>query len=132
MSAIVVMCVTAGCGATTDPAAQGAPAAVAPASPQTFVGTWRSVTPSLEFIGLSVQSKSSEMGVLAARLTFSGVAWEGGGRIDADSLVLTMTVAGTPTASGVIVARATDGGTLRLRLKPAAAAATDLTLVREN
>jgi len=37
---------------------------------------WCSVTPSLEFIRLSVYSKSSE-GVLAARLAFSGVAWEG-------------------------------------------------------
>ncbi|MFN8582664.1 MAG: hypothetical protein U0163_17020 [Gemmatimonadaceae bacterium] len=48
------------------------------------------MTPSLEFLGLSVSSKSSEMGVLGARLTFSGVAWEGGGRIDGDSLVASM------------------------------------------
>ena len=130
MFAIVVMCTTTGCGGTTGPASQGAVVKVP--SPEAFAGTWRSVTPSFEFIGLSVQSKSSEMGVLAARLTLSGVAWEGAGRIDGDSLVLDMTVAGTTTPTGLIVARASDARTLRLRMKPAAAPATDLTFVREN
>ena len=133
MFAIVVMCTTTGCGGTTGPASQDALGTVIKVpSPEAFAGTWRSVTPSFEFIGLSVQSKSSEMGVLAARLTLSGVAWEGGGRIDGDSLVLDMTVAGTTTPIGVIVARASDARTLRLRMKPAAAPATDLTFVREN
>ena len=130
MFAIVVMCTTTGCGGTTGPASQGAVVKVP--SPEAFAGTWRSVTPSFEFIGLSVQSKSSEMGVLAARLALSGVAWEGAGRIDGDSLVLDMTVAGATTPTGVIVAHASDARTLRVRMKPAAAPATDLTFVREN
>ena len=130
MSAIVVVCTTTGCGGTTGPASLGTVVKVP--LPEAFAGTWRSVTPSFEFIGLSVQSKSSEMGVLAARLTLSGVAWEGAGRIDGDSLVLDMTVAGTTTPTGLIVARASDARTLRLRMKPAAAPATDLTFVREH
>jgi len=76
-----------------------------PSSPEAFAGAWRSVTPSLEFIGLSVISTSSEMGVPGARLTFSGVAWEGGGRIDGDSLVADMTIVGALTANGVTFVR---------------------------
>src|SRR6185369_2390527 len=64
-------------------------------SAETFAGTWRSVTPSLEFVRLVVVSKSSEVGALGGRLTFSGVAWEGSGRIDSDSLVMEMYNAGT-------------------------------------
>lgn len=101
-------------------------------SPAAFTGEWRSVTPSLEFIGLSVASKSSEMGVLGARLTFSGLAWEGGGRIAGDSLVAGMTIVGAPTASSVIVARARDAQTLRVRFRREAAAPLDLTFVRED
>ena len=101
-------------------------------SPGAFAGEWRSVTPSLEFIGLSVTSKSSEMGVLAARLTFSGVAWEGGGRMEGDSLVAGMTIAGAPTASGVIVAHARDAQTLRVQFRPGTAAPLDVTFVRQD
>jgi len=89
------------------------------------------VTPGLEFIRLSVHSKSSEEGVLAARLTFSGVAWEGGGRIVGDSLVTIMAVVGT-TASGVMVARAADAQTLRVQMRPTSGAVTDLMFVRDN
>ena len=134
MSVIVVMCIAAGCGGTMEPASQGTPAetVVKVPPPETFAGEWRSVTPSYEFIRLSVVSKSSDMGVLAARLTLSGVAWEGAGRIDGDSLVLSMTISGGTTPTGVMVARATDARTLRFRMKPDAAPATDLTFVREN
>jgi hypothetical protein len=90
------------------------------------------VTPSREFIGLSVTSKSSEMGVLGARLTFSGVAWEGGGRIDGDSLVAPMTMVGGSIASGVIVAHARDAQTLRVQFRSGAPAPLDLTFVRED
>ena len=101
-------------------------------SPAAFAGEWRSVTPSLEFIGLSVASKSSEMGVLGAQLTFSGVAWEGGGRIEGDSLVAGMTIVGATTASGVIVAHSRDAHTLRVQFRPGAAAPLDLTFVRQD
>ena len=57
-------------------------------SPDVFTGVWRSVTPSLEFVGLFVNSKSSEIGVLGTRLTLSGLYWEGGGKIDGDSFWL--------------------------------------------
>jgi hypothetical protein len=69
---------------------------------------------------------------MGARLTFSGVAWEGSGRIDGDSLRLDMTVASAPTATGVMVIRASDPQTLRLQARPASASALDLTFVRED
>ncbi len=103
-------------------------------SPESFTGAWRSVTPSLEFIRLSVASKSSEMGVLTTRLALSGVAWEGSGRIEGDSLVATMSIAGMPGASSVFVARVRDARTLRVQMRPTASttAPLDLTLVREE
>jgi hypothetical protein len=125
MFAAVAMYAATGCSGTAEPASKLS-------QPEAFAGVWRSVTPSLEFLRLSVDSKSSEMGVLAARLTFSGVAWEGGGRIEGDSLVARMGIPGSTVPSGVIVARARDAQTLRVQLRPAAAAPTDLTFVREN
>jgi hypothetical protein len=125
--------VVAACSRTSEPVSAASPpetVSEAP-SPSTFAGAWRSVTPGLEFIRLSVHSKSSEEGVLAARLTFSGVAWEGGGRIVGDSLVTIMAVVGT-TASGVMVARAADAQTLRVQMRPTSGAVTDLMFVRDN
>lgn len=119
-------------GATIGCAVGPAETAFKASSPAAFAGEWRSVTPSLEFIGLSVTSKSSEMGVLGARLTFSGVAWEGGGRIEGDSLVAGMTIVGAPMASGVIVAHARDAQTLRVQFRPGAAAPLDVTFVRQD
>ncbi len=135
MSVVVALCAVSGCsGDTTDPVSKASPPEVALEVPSvgTFAGVWRSVTPSLEFMRLSVHSKSSEAGVLAARLTFSGVAWEGGGRIEGDSLVAHMTVAGGAVPIGVIVVRARDAQTLRVEMRPAAAAPTDLTFVRDD
>ena len=71
------------------------------------------------------------MGVLGARLTFSGVAWEGGGRIAGDSLVTIMAITGT-TATAIMVARAGDAQTLRVQMRPTSGSVTDLTFVREN
>jgi hypothetical protein len=133
MSVVVLLSVVAGCSRTSEPVSAASPpetVSEAP-SPRTFAGAWRSVTPGLEFIRLSVHSKSSEEGVLAARLTFSGVAWEGGGRIVGDSLVTIMAVVGT-TASGVMVARAADAQTLRVQMRPTSGAVTDLMFVRDN
>ena len=102
------------------------------ASPDAFAGTWRSVTPSLEFLRLSIASKSSEQDVLGARLSFSGVQWDGSGRIDGDSLVARMTMTGRAEPIGVIVAHAIDARTLRVQLQPGSAAARQLTFVRED
>ena len=109
MFAVVVLSAVAGCSRTSEPVSAASPpetVSQAP-SPSTFAGVWRSVTPGVVFIRLSVYSTSSEEGVLAAQLTFSGVAWEGAGRITGDSLVTSMAIVGT-TASGVMVARTGD------------------------
>jgi hypothetical protein len=103
-----------------------------PQSADAFAGSWRSVTPSYEFIRLTVASKSSEMGALGARLTLSGVAWDGSGRITGDSLVMSMSTAGSSQPTGVLVVRVRAGETLSAQMRPASAAPLDLTLVREN
>jgi hypothetical protein len=86
----------------------------------------------MEFIRLTVASLSSQQGVLGARLTLSGVAWEGTGRIDGDSLRLDMAIVSSPSATGVMIVRASDSRTLRLHARPASASALDLTFVRED
>ncbi len=126
---MTLLCATIGC--VVGPAGP-TEAAFNASSPAAFAGAWRSVTPSLEFIGLFVTSKSSEMGALGARLTFSGVVWEGGGRIDGDSLVSGMTIVGGSNASGVIVAHARDAHMLRVQFRSVAAPPLDLTFVRED
>jgi hypothetical protein len=135
MSVVVALCVASGCSSgTSEPASQPVPpeSVSQVPTPATFAGQWRSVTPSLEFVGLSMQSRSSEAGALAARLSFSGVYWEGGGRIEGDSLVASMTAVGATAPTGVMIVRAGDAQTLRVQLRPAGAAGTDLTFVREN
>jgi hypothetical protein len=107
-------------------------AIVTPQTAGAFAGTWRSVTPSYEFIRLTVASKSSEMGVLGARLTLSGVAWEGSGRISGDSLVMSMTTAGSSQPTGVIAVRVREGQTLSVQMRPTSAAPLDLTFVPES
>ena len=134
MSVLVVLSMAAGCSGATDPKPEGqAPeTALGVPSASTFAGVWRSVTPSLEFVRLSLDSKSSQFGVLAARLTFSGVAWEGSGRVEGAAFVASMTSAGTTTPTGVIVAQATDARTLRVHVRPAGAETMELTFVRDN
>jgi Pyruvate/2-oxoacid:ferredoxin oxidoreductase gamma subunit len=129
VSVLTLLCATVGC--VPEPAGP-AQTPFQPSSPAAFAGAWRSVTPSLEFMGLSVTSKSSEMGVLAARLTFSGVAWEGGGRLAGDSLVANMTMVGAPTATGVLVAHARDAETLSVQFRSEAAAPLAVTFVRHD
>ena len=98
--------------------------------PDAFAGEWRSVTPSFEFLRLSIFSSSGETCGIAAHLTFSGVAWEGGGRIAGDSLVLNMSMPGSITPTGVMVAHSTDAQTLRVRLSPQGGVPLNLTFVR--
>ena len=128
MWAAVVLCATLACDRAP------VEAVTASQSPDAFAGTWRSVTPSLEFIGMTVASTSSAIGVLGIRLTYSGLAFDGRGRIDGDSLVADMTVAGTSQPSGVLVAHVREGGALHVEQRTAAASSTGLTLdfVRER
>lgn len=112
-----------GCGGSPAETIRDAPV-------EAFVGEWRSVTPSYEFIRLSVESKSSQQGVLATRLTFSGVAWEGSGRLEGDSMVASMTALGTSEPTGTIVARRRTPEEIQLQVRNGSAAALDLTLRR--
>jgi len=126
VSILTLLSATIGCTERSAGPAETAPKTSPPAA---FAGAWRSVTPSLEFIGLSVTAKA---GVLGTRLTFSGVAWEGDGRIEGDSLVASMTIVGAPNASGVIVAHPRDAQTLRVQFRTAAAGPLELTFARED
>ena len=102
------------------------------ASHELFAGEWRSVTPSLEILRLTVQSTSSERDLLAARLTFSGVYWEGSGRIAGDSLVLRMTVLGQGADVRTMVARRAWNGSLRLVGESTTASPFTVDFVRES
>jgi len=108
MSVAVAMWAALGCS--------NSPTESAPenADPAAFTGTWRSVTPTMEFIRMSVESKSSEMGALGVRLTYSGVAFDGSGRIDGDSLVADLTVARSSQPAGVLIAHLRPGNALRV------------------
>jgi hypothetical protein len=103
-----------------------------PLPPEAFAGTWRSVTPSLEFIRLTVESKSSEAGGFGARLTYSGIAWEGSGRIDADSLVVSLTPSGSGGPVSVLVMRAPVDRTLQAQHRISKSDALALSFVRED
>lgn len=126
MSLTIALCAVMGCSSSrpTETAARVS-------SPEEFAGSWRSVTPSLEFIRLSVQSLSIEQGAFGARLTLSGVAWEGSGRIAGDSLVTNMAISGSTQASAVMVARSPGRDTLAVVMRSAGGTPFALTLVRE-
>ncbi len=100
--------------------------------PDAFAGAWRSVTPSFLFVRLSFSSSSDETCGVSARLTFSGVAWEGSGRITGDSLVLRMSTGGSTAPAGSVVVHAGDAQTLSVQVRPESGAPTDLTFVRDN
>ena len=100
--------------------------------PDAFAGSWRSVTPSFLFVRLSFSSSSTETCGVVARITFSGVAWEGSGRITGDSVVLRMSNAGTAVPAGTIAVRPADARTLRVQVRPVSAAPTDLTFVPDQ
>jgi hypothetical protein len=102
------------------------------ASPGAFAGAWRSVTPSFLFVRFSVTSTSGETCGVVARLTFSGVAWEGSGQVAGDSLVLRMTNAGSAVPTGTVVAHPSESRTLRVQVRPDSAAPLDLTFVRDG
>ena len=134
MAAALALGAALGCASqTTDPAADrdAALGRVPDASVTSFAGAWRSVTPSLEFVRLSVVSLSREQGAIATRLTLSGVALDGSARIDGDSLVAGLSYGGAQTGR-VLVARARDARTLVVQLRSPDAAPLALTFVRED
>jgi len=131
VSVVITLGSTTGCAASAADPTSSRPSSIA-SSPAAFAGVWRSVTPTLEFLRLSVSSTSSEFGVMAARLTFSGVAWDGRGRISGDSLVIPMTAAGTDQATGTIIVRVGGGQALSVDVRPASASRTLVTFVRDN
>lgn len=101
--------------------------------PIVYVGEWRSVTPNLEFVRLTVRSKSGEQGVLASRLTYSGVYWEGDGRVDGDSLVSNMSVPGiSGPATRLVMRSSPDENSLQVRHDTQGGQAVLLTFIREN
>jgi hypothetical protein len=101
------------------------------ATPDAFMGSWNSVTPSYDFIRLSVVSVSVEQGALGARLTLSGLAFDGNARIDADSLIATMSVAGSTEPNARLIARAKDANMLTAELRSGTGTPLSLTFVRQ-
>jgi hypothetical protein len=101
--------------------------------PVVYVGEWRSVTPTLEFVRLTVRLKSGEQGVLASRLLYSGVYWEGDGRVNGDSLVSDMNVPGiSGPATRLVMRSSPDENTLQVRHDTQASQPVTLTFIREN
>ena len=126
---VAVVVATLGCGSSSAEPGKAADRAKI-ATADAFAGSWSSVTPSYDFIRLSVVSKSVEQGALGARLTLSGVALEGNARIDADSLIATMSVAGSSEPNATLVAHAKDANTLTAQLRSATGSPLSLTFVR--
>ena len=131
LALIGVTAVTLGCGGSAAEPGKAAGDQRKIATADAFIGSWRSITPSYDFIRLSVASLSIQQGALGARLTLSGLAFDGNARIDADSLVATMSVAGSSEANATFVARAKDARTLTAQLRPANGSPLSLTFVRQ-
>jgi hypothetical protein len=109
-------------------ACSGGPAEAKPVSAETFAGSWRSVTRSYEHLRLTVKPSAVQQGILHTRLTFSGVAWEGPGRIEGDSLVLDITT--SSLAGAAVIAHEADNGALSVRVQSGTAAPVSLLFVR--
>ena len=107
------------------------PATNLTAAPEAFVGAWRSVTPSTEFIRLTINPTAGPATRLGARLTFSGVALDGLGQIEGDSAVLTLSSSPLSSKMNMYVLRASDANHLTLQERPATTGGLRLTLERE-
>jgi hypothetical protein len=86
----------------------------APVPPETFTGSWRSVTAPYEHLRLKVDPPSTVTGAMHLRITFSGVAWEGASRIEGDSLI--MDVSTSSQYGAKVVAHPAEGGSLRVQV----------------
>ena len=101
-----------------------------PHSPATFTGTWRSVTAPHEHLRLTVTEIPGIPDGLYVRLTFSGVAWEGPGRIEADSLIMDISTAAVSGAK--VVAHPAADAALRVDVDSDTADKLTLTFVRDS
>jgi len=108
------------------------PEVVHVAQPEEFTGTWRSITAETEFVRLTVQALSSQQGALGARLTFSGVYWDGTGTIAGDSLVAQMGLTGRSTPSATLVAYFSDSGVMNMELRQTTGEPLRLSFVRDD
>ena len=118
-TALVAMLV-AGCSSnsTTDPALESPrQTAVTVPTASMVAGEWKATDPHPDFFRLSVVPKESEQGAFGTRLTFSGVYWEGTGRIQGDAFVANMATPGIAGSGSVLTARATDAGALLVTLR---------------
>lgn len=98
-------------------------------SAERFTGSWRSVSPSYEHLRLTVSRTAYDPAVLGARITFSGTAWEGPARIEADSLIMDVT---TSAVSGsALIAHPGENGALSVRIRSNTMDPLSLTFVRE-
>lgn len=100
--------------------------------PDEFTGTWRSITASTEFVRLTVHSLSSAQATLGARLAFSGVYWEGTGRITGDSLVAQVGLTGRSTPNATLVAYFGDSGVMSMELRQDSGEPFRLSFVRDD
>ena len=106
------------------------PTSTGATTPETFIGRWASITPGREFIGLTIASLSNRQGMLGARLTFSGVAWDGSGSIDQDAFRATMSASPTSSYVKILVVRSAAKDTLRAEFGDGTSSSDVLTLVR--
>ena len=97
--------------------------------PERFTGTWQSVTSPYQHLRLTAQPLAGFENVLSMRLSFSGVRWEGAGRIEGDSLV--MDVTSSSQYGAAVIAHPADAGALRVRVLSGSAEPLMLTFVRE-
>ena len=102
---------------------------VTPLPAERFTGTWRSISAPYEHLRLRVLENATLAGRLQVRLTFSGVAWEGPGRIEADSLIMDVTTAAVSGAK--VIAHRTPSGSLSVDVASDTAAPLKLTFIRE-
>src|SRR5690349_14102138 len=108
----------AGCNSTTDPALESSRQTTATVLTAAMVaGEWKATDPHPDFYRLSVVPKESEQGAFGTRLTFSGVYWEGTGRMQGDAFVANMATPGIAGSGSVLTARATDARALLVTLR---------------
>ena len=117
-TALAAMLVAGCSNNSTDPASElSRQTTVTVPTATMLAGEWKATDPQPDFIRLTVTPKQSEQGAFGTRLTFSGVYWEGTGRIQGDAFVANMDTPGIAGSASVLTARATDAGALLATLR---------------